>query len=130
DAAEAEAGIAQGLPQPGIDKPNLKRTMLGMAPAASALIPNSAEQSASDLGAPNDDSDEELDATAGVPRQRTLLGIQAPDPAYVKKLADSFAQPSAEPASASTEPAVSAAVAEAAPVSPHAPAPSSEPTAG
>ena len=92
DSTHAGPAGAPALPPPG--RPNLKRTMLGMPPYSPDAPPTASE---SDRTA-TPESTEAIDVDVEVeelPRQKTLLGIQAPDPAFVKKVAESFVVPGA-----------------------------------
>ena len=96
DSAAAEEGGDSPGASPAAG-PNLKRTMLGLAPTTQAAIPQKPEPGTRATVADRP-SDSDLQTTGSVPRQRTLLGIQAPDPALVEKIAAQMS--SAQPSSA------------------------------
>ena len=91
DSTHAAPAEPEG-PVPG--RPNLKRTMLGMPPYSPDPLPAASVSSAAVTPESTTAIDVEVEADE-LPRQKTLLGIQAPDPSFVKKVAESFVVPGA-----------------------------------
>ena len=98
-----EAHQLPAAPAQPLGPANFKRTMLGLAPTTQAAIPQRAEPPA-----PNGDdraSNDELQTAGSIPRQTTLLGIQAPDPSLVEQLAESLSAEQASSIAAPSAPA-------------------------
>ena len=89
DSAHAGPGGSDAAAPTGVPgRPNLKRTMLGMPTATPSFEAPAATANAETPGLVIDEE--------ALPRQKTLLGMQAPDPVFVKKVAESFVVPGSQ----------------------------------